>query len=218
MRLNTGYVIPYTDAEAWEMFPRDRWVYNKLLLHEKLGYPCGPAGICPPEAGEWFVKPIYNLNGMGVGVRRQLTDHNGDLLIPPGTFWSPVRKGHQTSVDYLWSDEKDCWISVLAVIPHFRYDGLVDRWEVVYGRGYGRRLELPFHLADCKHINVESIGPHIVELHLRWNPDFRNVPEDVKEALVVWEGDERPVGGTWRSAPEDADGFLPRRRVGFVYR
>jgi hypothetical protein len=62
---------------------------------------------------------------------------------------------------------------------------------------------------------VELIGGKPIEVHLRRNHDFDAVP-DACSAFPVWEGDPVPEGMV--PDPEDADGFLAPRRLGFVYR
>ena len=60
-----------TDGEAWQAYPKLRWVYDRLQLSLALGYECGPAGTLPPRPGIWFVKPIINLTH-GVGAYAQV--------------------------------------------------------------------------------------------------------------------------------------------------
>ena len=61
-----GVVIPTEDGDAWELFPRYRWIYNKLLVAESQGMACGPHGL-EPRHFPVFSKPIYNMRGMGAG-------------------------------------------------------------------------------------------------------------------------------------------------------
>jgi hypothetical protein len=63
--------------------------------------------------------------------------------------------------------------------------------------------------------NLEVIGNHVIEVHLRRNYDFDAMP-DPFSIFPVWEGD--PVPPDMVADPEDADGFLVPRRLGFVYR
>ena len=91
-----GAVI--TDADAWQRYPRLRWLYDRLQLSQALGYECGPAGTLPPGPGLWFVKPIINLNGMGVGAHAQHYDGGPIFPIQPGSFWMPHFIGRHISI------------------------------------------------------------------------------------------------------------------------
>ena len=55
----------------------------------------------------------------------------------------------------------------------------------------------------------------MIEVHLRRNHDFDAMPEALS-AFPVWEGE--PVPEDMVPDPEDADGLLVPRRLGFVYR
>ena len=57
------------DDEAYHKFPGSNWVYNKLQLSEKLEYHCGPAGTKVDREGEYIIRPITNLSGMGAGAK-----------------------------------------------------------------------------------------------------------------------------------------------------
>src|SRR5262245_8411681 len=88
-----------TDAEAWQRYPQLRWLYDRLQLSLALGYECGPAGTLPPRPGTWFVKPIVNLNGMGVDAYAQRYDGGSAFRVRPGSFWMPHFRGRHFSID-----------------------------------------------------------------------------------------------------------------------
>jgi len=76
-------VVPTDDGDAYQLYPKQRWVYNKLLVAESQGIQCAPHGLTPP-AFPVFSKPIYNMRGMGTGSRviRSLEQAG-----PPGDQW-----------------------------------------------------------------------------------------------------------------------------------
>ena len=45
--------IPTEDSDAYVMFPKYRWIYNKLLVAESQGMDCGLHGMTPPAL------PVY---------------------------------------------------------------------------------------------------------------------------------------------------------------
>ncbi|MCW5749129.1 MAG: hypothetical protein KIT36_23265, partial [Alphaproteobacteria bacterium] len=61
-------LIPTEDSDAWQWFPKHRWVYDKLAVAASQGLMAAPHGV-PPPSFPVFSKPIYNLKGMGVGSR-----------------------------------------------------------------------------------------------------------------------------------------------------
>jgi hypothetical protein len=60
---------PYIhDYDSYHLVPQaDRWMFNKLILAERLGYDCGPIGTKPSAQTDVIVRPCYNISGMGRG-------------------------------------------------------------------------------------------------------------------------------------------------------
>lgn len=197
-----------SDVDAWTTHPEDRWVYNRLQLAERLGYPCGPAGLPFPSSGEWWAKPVINLTGMAKGSHAVSRIED----VRPGEFWMPRFVGPQYSVDYVREGTTWRQISALQMIP--REDGRPLVWIRVTNTP-----DLPALFDTLQHtafLNVEYIGPHAIEAHLRHGYDF--VPDqEALAAVVVWE--DRPV------LPPGGVGFVPDEavsddgltRLGFYY-
>ena len=200
-----------TDAEAWQRYAHLRWLYDQLQLSLALGYECGPAGTLPPRPGIWFVKPIINLNGMGVDAHAQLYDGGPVFPIRPGCFWMPHFIGRHLSLDL--ERATSGWHFGLTVECIYRNNRPCE-W---------RRItdvpQLPDALAidriDVPCLNIELIGDHVIEAHLRRNHDFDAMP-DASSVFPVWDGEPAPADMV--TDPEDADGFLVPMRLGFVYR
>ena len=200
-----------TDAEAWRCYPQLRWLYDRLQLSQALEYECGPAGTLPPRPGIWFVKPIINLNGMGVGAYAQHYDGGPAFPVRPGSFWMPHFTGRQLSIDRKRAPSG--WDLGLAVECFCRNHRPFE-WRKV-----ADVPELPDIIAldgtDIPCFNVELIGSNIIEVHLRRNHDFDAIPE-ASSVFPVWDGE--PVPPDMVVDAEDADGFLVPKRLGFVYR
>lgn len=88
----------------------DRWFFNKLALSERLGYFCGPSGTNAARAGDFIIRPILNLAGMGTGgVFKHTTDSWQDrpandhvaANIYPGHFWCEAFDGPHQFVEYV---------------------------------------------------------------------------------------------------------------------
>jgi hypothetical protein len=87
------------DVEAFlKTKNEDLWIYDKLILCKKLGYICGPKGQPVPEPGEYVVKPIVNMMGMGLGAKKVFIQDSTEHL-EDGFFWCEIFKGRHLSVD-----------------------------------------------------------------------------------------------------------------------
>ena len=95
------------DYEAWVKYPEHRWVYNKLELSLKLGYDAGPACVPITKSGNYVIRPIYNLYGMGIGAKivhldaSVIDDMKNHAAVPPGYFWCEAFEGTHYSVDFI---------------------------------------------------------------------------------------------------------------------
>jgi len=171
------------DHEVWDYCNiEDLWIYDKLIVSRRLGYTCGPIGTEVPHPGEYIVRPITNLLGMGRGATFEHIENETDHL-PLGYFWCEIFKGRHLSVDYI--DETQ----VLCV------EGFRDPSAPIYRWSRWERVDdvVPFPIHEWltgyyKNINCEFIGDKLIEVHLRLNPDF----DDNTQSLdVVWEDDNR---------------------------
>ena len=213
------------DTDLWVELPNYRIWFNKLWLSEKLGYQCGPAGVPVPKKGNYIVRPIYNLQGMGLDAKIMLLDPDfEECQVPAGHFWCEQFVGAQYSADFEWAHLRDglwgwkqlyCWRGYNN--PHlWRF----HKWEKV---DYEIKLPRFFNSLGwdwkVRHINVESIEANIIEMHLRKSPD----PYGKYEVLIpLWDGDDpTPCAEsefTYIEDYDDCDGQLPQARLGFFAR
>lgn len=184
------------DDAIWpSVDPEDLWIYDKLILSRKLGYNCGPSGVKVPHAGLYIVRPITNLEGMGVGAEIKWINEDTYHLVPAGYFWCEVFEGRHLSVDYVFGDQ------VLCV------EGIRDKHDPLYKWQEWKKVDdhipLPEVLASLpyKNINCEFVGGNLIEAHLRPNPDFQ---EDHDVVYPVWEGQsiEPPTGFRYKESPD----------------
>ena len=165
------------DYQAWEAYPQYRWIYNKLELALELGYEAGPACVPVKVTGDYIVRPVYNLYGMGIGAVKKYFDRYKDAEdlinhkhIPPGYFWCEWFEGKHQSVDFI--KEGNEWVAFHAMVgKHESTDNLTKfiEWEVTKPD-----IELPDWLHNVtteKYLNVETIGDKIIEVHLRSGND-----------------------------------------------
>ena len=211
------------DEDAYSGLPGAHWVYNKLQLSEKLGYVCGPSVVPIPRDGNYIIRPIMNLSGMGIGARIE-TLKKGDKITDPSYFWCECFEGDHISVDYTFKKGE--------IFPIFACQGWNDKKELwrfnkwVKVDPIPEELSLPNWLEgdinSAQHINVEWIGGKIIEVHLRHGHDF---PKGAVEIIPVWEDIAQEQhyswgssGYNWKADEDDADTNLEIKRLGFYWR
>jgi hypothetical protein len=173
-----------SDSDVWNYVdPNDLWVYDKLILSKKLGYLCGPAGVAPPAENNYVIRPCVNFRMMGRGAYIDTLSPKKYECVPDGYFWCEKFIGRHLSYDYHWGDQ------VLAV-EGFRSDpdklNRFSRWTKT-----DDKFVLPSFIQDVarryKWLNVEVIGGKIIEIHLRYNDDFRN--HQGREIIPIWKNE-----------------------------
>lgn len=193
-----------SDSDVWGSLPAEHlWIYDRLILARRMGYLAGPAGVPVPQSGWYIVKPITNIRMMARGASQQWLTAEDTDAVPDGSFWMQQFRGPHISVDYQWGQQ------VLAV-EGFRKNSRLDRWHR-WSRVQDR-IALPEILEpvarDVEWINVEYIGGLVIEVHARYNDDFRN--HDSDEIYPQWcdEAVNQPPGTSWYpSAAGDRLGF-----------
>ena len=182
------------DPDVWPTLEwKHLWVYDKLILSKRLGYTCGPAGISVPEPAEYVVRPITNLESMSVGARLQWLEPKDN--IEPGYFWCEKFTGEHITVDYNYGEQS-------TTVKGYPRKGRLDRfdkWEII-----DRQIPFPKKLDDLHEkewVNIEMIGGNIIEVHFRYNDDFRN--HNGKVIYPVWKDEElpQPEGSMWYDSP-----------------
>lgn len=181
------------DSDVWGHCPIDwLWIYDKLIVARKQGILAAPAGISVPSDGEYIIRPITNIRMMGRGARKIFIHKDDDSAVPDGYFWSEILQGPHLSVDYYWGQ-------IDLTVQGFKDSDRLDRFCL--WRRVDTAMPLPPMLQALsrvqKWINIEYIGSKIIEIHLRYNDDFRNHNSD--EIIPVWTGQDTtpPKGYGW---------------------
>lgn len=192
------------DLDVWSVVdPSDLWVYDKLILSRYLGHVCGPVGIPVPHPGEYIIRPITNLLGMGKGAYGTFLTADTSHL-PSGHFWCERFTGQHHTYDFIDGSVAVCYEGFSSSPTRF------SRWV----RVDSPKFELPESLTKIAskygHINIETIGGRIIEVHLRGNPDWIKHRADV--LIPVWKEDvdrTPPSGFKYVDDPaEDRVGFF----------
>lgn len=198
--------IPIDDGDAYSWNPAHRWVYNKLLVAESQGLPCAPHGVAPTRYPV-FSKPIFNLEGMGVGSRLLKDSYEYEAHSTPGHLWMEWLQGEHISTDAavvrgvvrwlrhargftLPGGTFDHWI--IEAAPRETLAAYCTEWIARHLAGYTGML------------NLETIGGRIIEAHLRFSDQWTDLNgAGWLEALV-----RLYSHGTWDFADRDRrDGF-----------
>jgi len=194
-----------SEEDAWlNCELNDLWLFDKLILSRKLGYVCGPAGVPVPKPGNYIVRPVTNIIGMGKGASFKYIEHDTKDL-PAGSFWCEIFEGRHISVDYIYG------APVLAV-EGFRNPG-DPLWKFSKWQKCADTLYMPIELSVLRkfdYANIEFIGKKVIEVHLRGNPDFVH---GNTVAIPVWNDDDvdQPVSDELRYI--DAPDYM---RKGFL--
>ena len=186
------------DLDVWPQCPTDwLWVYDKLIVARKQNILAGPAGIPVPCDGDYVVRPITNIRMMSRGASIQRLTRSNPDAVPDGYFWSEIVTGRHVSVDYHYGQQD-------LTVEGFRDDARrLDRfscWAKI-----SEVYALPEFLTGLGQIvpwiNVEYIGSTAIEVHLRYNDDFRNHSGDV--IYPVWKDNPlpQPLGSIWYPSP-----------------
>ena len=201
-------MIEDAEVRAWNnCHPDDLWIFDKLLLSKKLNYLCAPGCVAVPKADFYVVRPVMNLYGMGVGAEVKWLTPADSTAVPPGYFWCEVFEGRHLSIDY---DHNGVQLNCVegsrrANAPLYKF----SEWKVVHQiRAFPDVLKNL--VGTYEFYNVEMIGDKIIEVHLRQNHD--PIQNDV---TVCWEKDKPDDNLRLLLHYEDADGYLPERRIGF---
>jgi hypothetical protein len=168
--VETAALIPTEDSDAWQWYPAERWVYDKLAVALSQGLHAGPHGT-PPSRFPVFSKPITNLRGMGIGSRVLASQADYERHYTPGHFWMTLLEGRHVSSDIAVVGGEPQWWRHVTGKP--AGEGTFDYWIVhaepepgieAYCGEWARR-----HLAGYTGmLNVETIGEKIIEAHLRF--------------------------------------------------
>jgi len=189
-------VIPTDDQLAYQRYPRQRWIYNKLLICESQGLENAPHDIMPSRFPV-FSKPIYNLRGMGCGGKIIASPAQYRAAIQPGHMWMMWLSGEHVSSDAAVIDGRAVWWrhTIGRALPQGMFDHWVvlaeSRPEIESYCGAWLRRNLKGY-TGC--VNFETIDGKIIEAHLRFADQWPDLYGRGWTDAVV----ELYANGVWR--------------------
>lgn len=182
-----------TDIDAYPRFPWARWVYNKLLLSQTLGYTCAPHGILP-KTYPVFSKPIMNLEGMALGSKVWQSEEDVEYL--PGHFWMPLFTGTHCSYDAQLLGGEVIHCKKATAHPTSDHK-VIEYWNIENGdldeaQSIWKNLLPEF----TGYVNFETMGGNIFEVHLRWTAEWHDwYYKPLFYSVPVW----------WKELPKTID-------------
>ena len=224
-------IIPTKDWEAWTLYPRHRWIYDKLAVALSQGLDAAPHGVIPPRFPV-FSKPMMNLRSMGAGSLPIPDAETYRASLNPGHFWSTLLTGAHVSTDAAIVDGHVRWWrhATGATAPgrtfdhwHIHAEAMpdIEDWCGSWSRE---------HLAGYTGmVNFETIGSRIIEAHLRFADQWPDLYGPGWVAALVrlyatgeWVFDDsrtarrlqcRAVRPTWAGVPPSARFSWSNRHV-----
>lgn len=177
------------DRHSYPLCPREhRWIYNKLLLAEEMGYYCAPSGCFIKKPGLYCMRPIMGFAGNGEGGflkfhAKQNQTGIEQPLYRAGYFWCE------------WFTGWHAWTNFVNDKPVFECGGVLINNELIMKYDTNTTtIELPESLKGIsKNMLVEHIGGHIIEVAPR-----RMVHETNKEPTKMTQVPDDIIGVCWR--------------------
>lgn len=173
-------VIPVSDIDAWQLYPKHNWIYNKIEFLKSLDQIVAPLGVTPYEYPV-ICKPITNLFGMGDGVYIVDNEKQYNKMYHSGYFWMKYAKGRHWSIDLICINGEVVDYKVAEGNKMFGFK--FSYWET-------HMFAPPKLINKMKNwisknlknytgvFNFESIGNTIIEGHLRFSDQFADLYED----------------------------------------
>jgi hypothetical protein len=204
--VTTAAKIPTEDSDAWQWYPAQRWIYDKLAVALSQGLDAGPHGTPAPHFPV-FSKPIVNLKGMGVGSRVLKSQADYEAHYAPGHFWMTLLDGRHVSSDVAVVRGAPRWWRHVTGKP--AGEGTFDYW-IIHAEPDGG-IEQPCGAWIEKNLpgytgvlNLETIGGTIIEAHLRFADQWPDLygPGWVDALVELYEK------GAWNFPDDDrAEGY-----------
>jgi len=204
--VTTAAKIPTEDGDAWQWYPAQRWIYNKLAVALSQELDAGPHGTPPPRFPV-FSKPIVNLKGMGVGSCVLQSQADYDAHYAPGHFWMTLLDGRHVSSDVAVVQGTPRWWRHVTGKP--AGEGTFDYWiihaepDADIEERCGGWIEKNL-LGYSGMLNLETIGGTIIEAHLRFADQWPDLygPGWVEALVELYET------GEWNFPDDDrAEGY-----------
>lgn len=157
------------DATAYELYPKDKWIYDKRVIAGLEDVACGDV---IPDNKRYCVKPCENLEGCSIGSK--IVEDMQGWKVPAGFAWFEYLEGTHWTADYIRDDNgwilQNIFIGDKDSTDHKKF----LRWFKPKTVDLERYCIYPEWLSAVKEapvVNIEFIGGKAIEAHLRGNTD-----------------------------------------------
>lgn len=158
---------PTNDFDAYNKYPKQRWVYDKYKMSRYFNADLYVSYCEIPHDKKCVVRPRFNLQGLG----RNAKVGNSRDKVPFGFFAQEFIKGRHLSIDFLNGQ-------IVAYVGR----KLKNSFDFYLWRRVPVSTDLLHQVHDIAKIldvpifNIEMIGIHIIEIHLRPSIQFWSQP------------------------------------------
>jgi hypothetical protein len=161
------------DIQAWKINNRYKWIYFKHKFCELQKLKWWP---CPIEPDIWpvIIRPVINLTGMSakVTIAKNLKEYQEQCQ--HGFFATPILEGDHLSFDLEIEEGKIISQTTFIGVKDENHIGCFKYWELIEHNNtnpevfrYINKLVKKMRKYSGP-LNVECIGEHIIEAHLRY--------------------------------------------------
>lgn len=161
-----NYNYPKNDIEAYNLYPKYNFVYDKLFIAKYQNLKCGPIPI-EPSHFPIVIKPIYNLCGMGLNSAKIENIADFNKYLDSGRFWVEYLRGKHYSIDLIVNNGKIIYYTAFeGIIKTF---GTFNEWrqsDIVLPKIIKKFIKEKL-IGFTGSVNIETIDGKMIEVHLR---------------------------------------------------
>jgi len=180
--INPEQYIPNNDCDAWNMYPKYNFIYNKMFICQYQNLKYAPVPIYPDEYPV-IIKPIINL--MGMGLESTLINNREEFKKYTTHFWMEYLEGKHMSWDLVIQNGKIlytcCFIGYKKQFGSFIY----WKWlEIIDPPKIVQQFVNDNMKGYTGSLNIETINNIIIEAHLRMG-DIDVLPIEILYYVVL---------------------------------
>ena len=184
--LNIDDYYPKNDEDAWLMYPKLNFVYNKMFICEFQNLAYAPMPILPDKYPV-IIKPIINLLGMGINSIKVNNDEEFMKYYNNNHFWCEFLEGEHYSWDLVITKGKIQYICCFNgcvddnKFGTFKYWSLLKKFKLpqIVNKFINKNLK---NFTGC--VNIETINNNMIECHLRMG-DIDQLPKDYLRIILL---------------------------------
>ena len=172
--IDLSNIIPSNDITAWDIYPKYRYIYNKMFIMDFQNIDNKPVPI-EPKTFPVVIKPIINLRGMGINsfLIKDLDEYHKH--IDTNHFWSKCIFGRHYSWDIIINKGEIFYYCCFEGVKDENNFGAFKYWKLLGDED----SEKPPLIKNAEKLikkklnkftgclNLESIEDTIIEAHLR---------------------------------------------------